>query len=109
MLMRAKVIYDPSALFAEDHIGIETARFASGKVANPGYSLSSVFIYVGIVPDREGYRLAALWEHDAPHAPKIEERQGIWLSVPELVHGSRADARKIVAAAESEPFLNTRV
>jgi hypothetical protein len=106
MLMRAKVIYDPSAPLTEDHVGVEAAGLESGKVANPGHGFSPVFVYVGIVPDGEGYRPAALRKHNAPHAPEVEKWQRVRFSVPELVHRSRADTCALVAAAEAESFLN---
>src|SRR5580698_3269703 len=106
MLMRAKVIYDPSAPLAEDHVGVEAAGLASSKVANPGHGFSPVFINVGIVLDGEGYRQTALRKHDAAHAPEVEKRQSIQLSVPKLIHRSSADTRALVAAAEAKHFLN---
>src|SRR6202023_419082 len=109
MLVRAQVVYNPSPLLAENHVGVKTPRLAGGKVANPGYGLSPVFVDICIVSDGEVYCAAALRKHDATHAPEIEKGQGVGFSVPKLVHGSSADTCEIVATAKSEPFLNTRM
>src|SRR5216684_5624261 len=106
MLVRAQIIHDPLALLAEYHISVKTPGRAGSKVSNPSHGLSSVFVYIGVIPDGEGYRPAALRKHDPAHASDIEKWQGIGLAMPQFVHRSRADACEIVTAAEPEPLLN---
>src|SRR5713226_3207973 len=106
MLVRAQVIHDPLALLAEYHISVKTPGRAGSKVSYPSHGLSSVFVYIGVIPDGEGYRPAALRKHDPANASDIEKWQGIGLAMPQFVHRSRADACEIVTAAEPEPLLN---
>jgi len=109
MLVCAQIIHNPIALLAENHVRIESAWSGSGKVSDPGDSLPSIVIDVGVVPDRERHIVAAFREHDAPPASDIKKRHGVKRPVPNLAHRSSADARAAVTAGKTKSFLNARM
>src|SRR5579863_3991830 len=107
--MGPEVIYNSSPLWAEDHISVEAARSARGKVTNPGDRLAAVLVHVSVVSDGERHGLSVLRKHDLPPASDIQKRHGIQRPMPNRLHRSRADAGEIVPAREAEPFLNSRM
>src|SRR5687767_2515891 len=105
MLVAAEVVDDSPPFRAVNHVGIEAARRARLKRADPGDGFTPQRIAIRVVLDGEGYVLALFGKHDPPPRAAIEKWQCERRAVPEPLHNAAPNRGDIVAAAEAETLL----